>query len=378
MQKYQPIGTAIIGCGIVSKLYIESIKKRFGIIDLKACFDLDSSRMNACADQYGLKAMTLEEIFADPSIELVVNLTNPAAHHSISKRAMLAGKNVFSEKPIAITLAEANDLVDVAHVTGVRLGVAPDTFLGAGIQTAKYIIDKGLIGKPLSFVISLSRDFGIYGELLPHLDQIGGGIGLDMGGYYLTALASILGPVEKILAMTKCHEPNRTNMNLTSKNFGDTYTIITPNIVTAVVCFRGGVIGSLHMNADSIVDETRHLEIYGTEGILYIDDPNIFGSKITLKKVLGATIDFPFTHGYSDNLRGLGLAEMAWSIRAQRKHRVSMELAYHVFEIINGIMISSETGLPYTLKSMFEIPVSLPEGYIDNGFWGPTEESALV
>jgi predicted dehydrogenase len=378
MVRCDAIKAAIVGCGLISQTYLDCFKSRLSIIDIQTCCDLDACRARTCAERNGLKVSSWSGILEAPLIEMVINLTNPSAHHTISRQAMLSGKHVYSEKPIASSLEEAKDLVMVSKETGMRMGVAPDTFLGAGIQTAKYIVDQGLIGKPLSFAVSLTRDYGIYGDILPHLNKTGGGIALDMGGYYLTALASILGPFGSIMAFTRCNEPSRRNMRLSSPEFGRQYSICVPNILSAAISFRNGVLGTLHMNADTILDETRSCQIFGTEGIIGIDDPNQFGSRITLKKMLGSTIEFPFTHGYAGAHRGIGAAEMAWSIRTGRIHRTSMELAYHVFEALNGITISAETGLPYMVESTMTIPESLPAGYIDHGEWGPTEESSLA
>ena len=190
------IKTAVVGCGSISDIYMTNLTNgKFTVMELVACSDLMVERMNARAAKFGIKAMSLDEICANPEIEMVICLTTPAAHYPIIKQALLAGKHVFSEKMIAVDLWQGKELVQIANEKGLHLGVAPDTFLGASVQTAKYIVDKGLIGKPLSCRASISRDYGIYAEFLTHLAKKGAGIGFDMGGYYLTALAAILGPV---------------------------------------------------------------------------------------------------------------------------------------------------------------------------------------
>ena len=189
------IKTAVVGCGSISDIYMTNLTNgKFTVMELVACSDLMVERMNASAAKFGIKAMSLDEICADPEIEMVICLTTPAAHYPIIKQALLAGKHVFSEKMIAVDLWQGKELVQIANEKGLHLGVAPDTFLGTSVQTAKYIVDKGLIGKPLSCRASISRDYGIYAEFLTHLAKKGAGIGFDMGGYYLTALAAILGP----------------------------------------------------------------------------------------------------------------------------------------------------------------------------------------
>ena len=311
------IKTAVVGCGSISDIYMTNLTNgKFTVMELVACSDLMVERMNASAAKFGIKAMSLDEICADPEIEMVICLTTPAAHYPIIKQALLAGKHVFSEKMIAVDLWQGKELVQIANEKGLHLGVAPDTFLGASVQTAKYIVDKGLIGKPLSCRASISRDYGIYAEFLTHLAKKGAGIGFDMGGYYLTALAAILGPVKSVAAFTTTNDPDRVNTRI--------------------------------------------------------------GAPVYLQKPLCEPVEFPFTHGYQENSRGLGAAEMAWSILAGRDHRASKEMAYHVFETMHGIMTSAETGSFCQLQSTFQTPAALPAGYRSVGDWSRKEESALI
>ena len=373
------IRTAIIGCGSISEIYMESFTNgKFSIIDLVACSDLDIDRMNEKSEQFAIKAASLDEILADESIDMVVNLTTPAAHYPINKQALLAGKHVFSEKMIAVDLEQGKELVALANEKGLYLGVAPDTFLGAGIQTAKYIVENGLIGKPVSCRASISRNYGIYGEFLTHLYKKGAGIGFDMGGYYLTALAAILGPVSNLCAFTNISEPKRVNTRVGSQMFGESYVLEVPNVITATMQYESGVLGTLHMNSDCILDERTNLEIYGTEGILIMGDPNLFGAPVYLQKTLSEPVEFPFTHVFAENSRGLGAAEMAWSILAGRNHRAGKEMAYHVFETMHGIMISAQSGNMYNMESTFSTPNALPPAYMGDGIWTRKEESALI
>jgi len=375
----QKIRAAVVGCGSISDIYMTNIKAgRFQILELAACSDLMTDRMQASAEKFGIRAMTLEQICADPEIELVINLTTPAAHYLIIKQCLLAGKHVWSEKMIAVELEQGRELVKIADEKGVHLGVAPDTFLGASVQTAKYLVDAGLIGEPLSCRASISRNYAIYGEFLTHLYKKGAGIGFDMGGYYLTALAAILGPAKSISAYTAVHNPTRVNTRVGAPQFGQEYTIEVPNVLTAAIQYQNGVLGTLHMNSDCILDEKTNLEIYGTEGILTMGDPNQFGAPVYLQKTLGQPVQVPFTHGYAENSRGLGAAEMAWSIAAGRNHRASKEMAFHVFEMMHGVMRSAAAGETYHLQSTFEIPKALPAGYMGDGGWTRKEESALI
>ena len=375
----EKIRVAVSGCGSISDIYMSNIKScKFQVLELVGCSDLYPAAAQAKAEKYGCKAMTTEEICADPSIDMVINLTIPAAHYPVIKQCLEAGKHVFSEKMIAVELWQGQELVKLADEKGLYLGVAPDTFLGASVQTAKYIVEQGLIGKPVSAHAAISRNYGIYGEFLTHLCKRGGGIGFDMGGYYLTALASILGPVKAVSAFTAINEPHRVNTRIGAPNYGKEYDLEDANVITATMQYENGVLGTLHMNSDCILDETYSLVIYGTEGILYMGNPNEFGSPVYIQKTLSGKVEFPLTHGYAENSRGVGAAEMAWSILKGRKNRASKEMAYHVFELMHGIKTSAETGKMVTLESTFETPAGLPSGYMGDGGWTRKEESALA
>ena len=277
----------------------------------------------------------------------------------------------FQKFAEALPMAIGNPMY---HWTNLEL----HTFFGASVQTVKYIVDKGLIGKPLSCRASISRDYGIYAEFLTHLAKKGAGIGFDMGGYYLTALAAILGPVRSVAAFTATNDPDRVNTRIGAPGFGQAYDVQVPNVISATMQYANGVLGTLHMNSDCIEDEETCLKIYGTEGILTMGDPNQFGAPVYLQKPLCEPVEFPFTHGYQENSRGLGAAEMAWSILAGRDHRASKEMAYHVFETMHGIMTSAETGSFCQLQSAFQTPAALPAGYRSVGDWSRKEESALI
>ncbi len=374
------VKAAIVGCGMISHKYINSIQSQFNVLDVVACTDLDEKRMNDMAQTYGLKAMTYDAILADPEIEIILNLTNPGAHYPITKQALEAGKHVYSEKMIAVELEQGKELVELAKKNNVRLGVAPDTFLGAAIQTARYVVDSGLIGKPLSFVISVSRNYGIFSEVLPHLRKRGGSLLFDMGGYYLTAMGSMFGPVREVAAFTATNEPNRINYRVDNdgKYFGQEYEMEVPNIYTATLKYENGILGTLHMNSDCIYTEARFLTVYGTDGILYMDDPNCFGGEVRVKKVRADEFVFPLTHGYKEESRGIGAAEMAWAIQRNRPHRASMEMAFNIFETAHAVETSAQTGKVVKLESTFEKPEPLPTGYISCGPLSPMAESALA
>lgn len=335
------INVAVVGCGVISDIYLQSLQDKFAVTNVVACSDLNPEKMQAKAEKYHIKAMNYADILADPTIQLIVNLTTPKAHYSIIKQALEHGKHVFSEKMIAVELSDGQELCELARSKNLRLGVAPDTFLGGGIQTARYMVDHGLIGDPLSVVVSLNRNFRVYADIFPHMNQRGGTLPFDTGCYYLTALASILGPAKSVSAFGRRYQPERIGQRTDKPWFGEKSTVEADNI-------------------------------------LKMGDPNNFDSPNYLTKQLNEPVKFPFTHGFLENSRGLGVADMAWAIQQNRPHRASMEMAYHVFELIHGMYQSAETETVYHMQSTFDRPQPLPTGYLDNGFWGPTEESALA
>ncbi|NBJ93248.1 Gfo/Idh/MocA family protein [Parablautia muri] len=372
------IKTAIVGCGVISDVYMQSFRENFSVIELTACADLDEGRMNEMAQRYHIKAMDYEDILKDDSIELIINLTSPKAHYALSKQAILKGKHVYSEKMMAVTYEEGKDLCVLATEHQVRFGAAPDTFLGGGIQTARYAVAHGLMGNVLSGLLSLTRDYGVFGENLPHLFQNGGSVLYDMGGYYLTAVCSILGSVKRVSAFGARTETSHKVTRVGSPFFGKEIPLEEDNIVTAILEFENKALVTLHLNSGTIINENYHLELYGDKGILRMGDPNTFCGEVVLEKAQNQPVILPFTHGFQKQSRGLGAAEMAWSILDGRPHRASMEMALHVLEIIHGIFTSADSEKIYVMETKFELPKPLPEGFIGEGFWAAKEESALL
>lgn len=363
---------------MISDVYMQSFRDNFSIIDLAACSDLDEGRMNDLARRYQIKPMGYDDILKDDSIEMIINLTSPKAHYSLSKQAILSGKHVYSEKMMAVTYEEGKELCALSSEHKVRFGAAPDTFLGGGIQTARYAVERGLVGRVLSGVLSLTRDYGVFGENLPHLFQKGGSVLYDMGGYYLTAVCSILGSVRRVSAFGARTEEIHRVKRVDSPLFGRDIPLEEDNIITAILEFENKALVTLHLNSGTIINESYHLELYGDKGILRMGDPNTFCGEVLLEKAQNAPVVLPFTHGFQKQSRGLGAAEMAWSILAGRPHRASVEMALHVLEIIHGIFTSADTGKTYGMETKFERPKPLPEGFIGEGFWAAKEESALL
>ena len=374
----EKVGTAIIGCGAVSDIYLKNLKEKFTVIRLIGCSDRNKWKRDAKAEKYGIRSMELNEVMEDRDIQLVVNLTSPAGHYEISRLALEHGKHVFSEKMMARSLQEAGELCRIASEKKLRLSVAPDTFLGGSLQTAAYILNHGLIGQPLSAVVSLSKDFRTYGEFLPHLNKVGGSLPYDSGCYYLTALAALFGPAKRICAFAETHDPVRTVQRPDRAQFGETVTAEEENIAVGIITYENGVQASLHFNSEVRSSKDSQLSIYGTEGILRIEDPDRFDSPVFLQTASGEVIRYPFTHGYTDNSRGIGAAETAWAIRGGRPQRAGMEMAYHVLELLCRMTESARTGTVCKVESGFTPPAPLPSGFISAGPMSPCEESALI
>ena len=356
--------TAIVGCGAISDIYMKNLKTRFSIIELVGCCDLDLARRDAAAAKYDIRPMTIEEIIADESIELVVNLTNPKAHYAVIKQLLEGGKNVYTEKVLSIELEQAKDLVRIADERGLYLGAAPDTFLGCAVQTARQAVERGMIGRVTSCVAQLGRDYNLMGQWVPFIPQRGGGIGFDVGIYYVTALVSILGPVRRVNGFLRYPEPVRVFDQPCHPHFGEEYRQESETILAGTLEFANGAVGSVQFNSECIFPEQPVLMLCGTEGVLYMADPNNFGGSVYYRaKGSNERIALPDGFGYSENSRGLGVAEMAWSMAAGRKCRANKEMAYHALEILHGIAASDSTGSTYELKSDFEVMPPLHSGY---------------
>jgi len=359
-------GIGIIGCGNISGIYLTNLTKRFVHTRVVACADLIRERTQAATARYGVpRACTVEELLRDPEVEIVVNLTPPRAHKDVSRAALDAGKHVYSEKPLAIRRADGAAVLRAAVRRGRRVGGAPDTFLGGGIQTCRKLIDEGAIVLPLGATAFMTTP----GHERWHPDpafyyQAGGGPVLDMGPYYITALAFLLGPISRVTGSAQKSYSERT---ITSQpKQGTKISVEVPTHVAAVLDFTSGAVGTLLMSFDVWGTHLPWMEIYGTEGSLAVPDPNTFGGPVKLLKRDAKEWDeMPLQFGYIENSRGLGVADMADAIRADRPHRASGELLYHVLDVMEGIHDASRTGRHYRVSSTFERPAPLPLGLAD-------------
>lgn len=378
MKKVKKVKTAVIGCGAISRIYIENMVDSFEILELVGCCDRNEALAREVADTYGIRAMTMEAIINSPEIEIVVNLTNPAAHYEVIKTLLQHGKHVYTEKVLAADIEEARELTVLAQEKNLLLCSAPDTFLGAAVQTARGLIEAGLIGRVTSCVAVLQRDAGLLAEKFPYTAQKGGGIGIDVGIYYTTAMINILGEVERVCGMSGVLEPEQTHYFPQNDDFGEIYEQEAETYLAGTLQFKSGCIGTLHFNSRSIRTEKPYVAFYGTQGILFLEDPNCFGGAVNVvMKGQAEPVAFPLTHGYAGNSRGLGVAEMAWSLRTGRTPRTNADMALHALEILTGIVESGERGMFYQLRSGFCHQPALPRGYLDAGYAQSQPEGAL-
>ncbi len=355
------VKVGIIGCGAISGIYLENAP-RFGNIEIAAVADLVMERAQEKAAKYNVpKICSPDELLAAPDIEIVLNLTIPNAHASIAFAALNAGKSVYNEKPITITREDGQKLLALAQQKGLRVGGAPDTFLGAGLQTCRQVIDSGAIGEPIAATAFMMS----HGHESWHPDpefyyQVGGGPMFDMGPYYLTALTTLIGPVAAVSGATRITFPTRT---ITSqKKYGTLVKVEVPTHVAGLLQFANGAIGTLIMTFDVWRANLPNLEIYGTEGTLSVPDPNGFGGKVRVAKPgHDEWEDIPLTRPFADNSRGIGVADMARAIREGGAARADGSVTYHVLDIMHAVHDASDQNRTVELASTMERPEPLSE-----------------
>lgn len=357
------VKVGIVGCGNISDIYLKNLCTVFKNVEVTAVADLIEERAEAKAAQFGVRALAPKELLRDKEIEIVVNLTIPKAHYEVALAAINAGKSVHNEKPLTLTRREGMALLAKAKSKRVLVGAAPDTFMGAGLQTCRKLLDKGVIGKPVAATAFMLCP----GHETWHPDpefyyQVGGGPMFDMGPYYLTALIHLLGPVKRVTGATRISFPKRT---ITSKpKYGKVIKVEVPTHVAGLMDFASGAIGTIVTSFDVRAHGLPHIEIYGAKGSMRVPDPNGFGGKVEINTGKGWT-EMPLTHKYAENSRGIGVADMAAALRSGRKHRASGKMAYHVLDIMHAFHDSSKTGKHVQLKSACERPAPLPAGRLE-------------
>ena len=373
------LNVGLIGCGNISAAYLR-LAPNFKNIRFVAVSDMNEDAALARAEEFGLKARTVSDLLASDDIDVIVNLTIPDAHYDVTKRILDAGKHAYSEKPLVLTLKQGKSLADLAAAKGLRVGSAPDTFLGGSHQQVRDIIDKDGIGK----VTSGTAHFMGPGMEMWHPNpdfffKPGGGPVLDMGPYYITNLVQLIGPVKRVVALTSSAQAVRT---ITSElRNGETIRVETPTNVHALLEFVNGATITLSVSWDVKKHRHANMELYGTKGSLFVPDPNFFGGMIEQADASGeiaevAAWDHPFGVVNQDldkdtpraNYRTAGLADMAAAISENRPHRCALELAVHVTDVMTSILKSGEMGQFVGMTTTCERPAAL----------GPDEARALL
>lgn len=365
------VKAGLIGCGMISGIYLKNLTQVFDhAVDLVACADLVPELAKKRAEEFNVPAAcSVDELLADPEIEIVLNLTAPAAHAAINIKALHAGKHVYTEKPFALTREDAREVLSIAESKGLLVGCAPDTFLGGALQTCRKLIDEGWIGTPYAAnatIIMGNAEAGMHPNF-HHFLKLGGDPLLDMGPYYLTALVHLLGPVRRVTGSAQQLRHEIIIQNPKSPRCGDIVPVEAPTNITAVLDFHSGAVASLQAAKESFGYKPR-LEIFGTEGNMTVPDPNFFapvsglGSLLTIQSRSGEVKELPLSHGFTEDSRGLGVADMAYAIRSGRPNRASGRLAEHILDISLGILEASETNRHVHLQTKVDRPAPLPLG----------------
>lgn len=351
----------VVGVGVISQQYFEHFPALPGL-ELAAVADIDVERARTVGAAQGVRGTSVDELIAADDVDVVLNLTIPAAHADIATRALRAGKHVYGEKPLAMSTAEAGPVLELARDTGLRVGSAPDTVLGTGIQTARAALDDGLVGTPVGAAVSWSAP----GHELWHpapafYYQPGGGPLLDMGPYYLTSLVTFFGPVVRVSGSATRSTRERTIA--TGPNAGTPIPVDVDTHVVAVLEHEGGVVSTVTVSFEVWATRAPLFEVYGTAGTLGVPDPNRFSDTVSIATADDCSWhDLPVSAGYADAGRGYGLADMAHAIGTDRPHRASGDLAFHVLEVMEAVSAAARDHAVVDVHSRVERPATVPAG----------------
>ena len=366
------LGIGVIGCGNISMTYLRNAAL-FAGVELRACADISADAAALRAREYGIRALSVDQLLADPEVDLVLNLTVPAVHFDVTMSALSAGKHVFTEKPLATSAADGRILVAEARRRGLQLGSAPDTFLGAAGRRARHLMDEGAIGRPVSgTAFMMGRGMEHWHPNPQFYYQPGGGPVFDMGPYYLTMMVNLLGPVVRVMAMaTKGQEERLITADGPFKN--TRFKVGTPTNILSLLEFQSGATVNFGASWDVFRHSNHPIELHGTEGSLRLPDPDTFGGTVSLSERGADWRDFgsddelygarnwPYAAPDRANYRMLGVADLARSLVEGRPPRASGDLALHVLEIMEAILQSGESGQPVSIGAELIPPPRLDE-----------------
>ncbi|MCC2255771.1 Gfo/Idh/MocA family oxidoreductase [Ruminococcus sp. CLA-AA-H200] len=359
--------TGVIGAGAISDIYLKNMITRFDNLQVKSICAAHMESAQKKAEKYGIQAVTMAEMLDDPEISLVVNLTPAHVHYRVIRAALEHGKHVYTEKILTDDLEKSRELVQLARERGLYLGSAPDTFMGAALQTARAAIDSGMLGEIHSFAVSANRCNEILLSMFDFLRQPGGGIVCDYAVYYVTALVSLLGPAARVGSIIGYPYPTHVNCIPDSPMYGQEMDTPNESQVNAVLQFENGVTGTLHIDADSVPEDQAYFTIYGTKGILMLTNPNQFGGEVRFLANPASPADWkkrnrqqpcvlPSVNEYTDNARGIGPSDLADTILNGTALRPSAEMAYHVHEILNAMLQGGTDGAFTEIRSSCKRP----------------------
>lgn len=352
------IKVAFIGVGSISGIYLENITRTFKELEIVGVCDLIRERAEKAKDEYDLPRIyeDMYEAFEDPAVDIILNLTRPHQHFDVTRLALEHGKHVYTEKPLGISMEEGNALVELAKEKNLFIGGAPDTFLGAALQSCRKYIDSGMIGD----IVGAAGFMICRGHETWHPDpdfyyQAGGGPMLDMGPYYLSAMTSLLGRVDRLVAAGKRTFEKRL---ITSEPYAGTeIDVNVDTYTTGILQFESGAIGTLFTTFDAYYHTQARLEIYGTEGTLILPDPNYFGGEIKIYRPETMQYhELPLLFDYAENSRALGIADMAKAMQTDREARCGMQQIHHVLDVLTGFERSVSSGGWVDMETPYERP----------------------
>jgi predicted dehydrogenase len=352
----------LVGAGQISGAYLRTLP-RLANVDVVAIGDLNEARARtAAAATPGARALAVADLLAADDVDLVLNLTIPAAHAEVAQAAIAAGKHVYGEKPLAVTTGQARDVLAAAARTGVRVGCAPDTVLGTGVQTARASLDAGEIGTPVAATAFMTTPGHERWHPDPDFYYLpGGGPLLDMGPYYITALVTLLGPVRRAVGMSST--PHATRIIGSGPRAGAEIEVAVATHVTGVLEHANGALSTLVMSFDVWAGRLPRIEIYGTDGSLSVPDPNGFGGPVQIFRAeAGSWTPVAEAAGYRDAARGYGVSDMATALAAGTEHRANGDVAYHVLEVMEAMLAAAGSGHAVDIASSCNRPAAVPFG----------------
>lgn len=364
------LGLGIIGCGNISTSYLR-LAPLFKGLHVRAVADVNMAAATARAAEFNVKAQSVDDLLANPDVDVVINLTIPDAHFAVTQRILEAGKHAYSEKPLVLSLEEGETLRALAASKGLAVGCAPDTFLGGAHQQARALLDEGKIGEITAGCAAVLNHGMEHWHPNPDFFFLpGAGPMLDLGPYYVANLINLLGPVRRVGALTSSAQAERTISN--GPRNGETVPVKTPTNIHALLEFHSGATINLSTSWDVWHHKRGHFELYGTEGTLYVPDPNFFGGAVEIGHKDGsleavAPWDHPFgvpnqehpKHGALANYRTAGLADMVQALMAGRDARCSLDRTLHGVDVMMACLTSGESGGFVTLTTTCTRPEAL-------------------